>query len=84
MTKLKSDCSPSEYSDQPGPPPSLISLRCPHEESLGPYLHTEWTSKTDQTGRMAHSFCWFVMSRLIYNVSGFLVQAFALKKHNYS
>ena len=23
-------------SDQPGHPPSLISLRCPHEESLGP------------------------------------------------
>ena len=26
----------SEDSDQPGHPPSLISLRCPHEESLGP------------------------------------------------
>ena len=30
-------CVPSgEDSDQPGHPPSLISLRCPHEESLGP------------------------------------------------
>ena len=29
-------CAPSEDSDQPGHPPSLISLRCPHEESLGP------------------------------------------------
>ena len=28
-------CAPSEDSDQPGHPPSLISLRCPHEESLG-------------------------------------------------
>ena len=29
-------CALSEDSDQPGHPPSLISLRCPHEESLGP------------------------------------------------
>ena len=28
--------APSEDSDQPGHPPSLISLHCPHEESLGP------------------------------------------------
>ena len=28
--------APSEDSDQPGHLPSLISLRCPHEESLGP------------------------------------------------
>ena len=26
----------SEDSDQPGHPPSLISLRCPHEEPLDP------------------------------------------------
>ena len=29
------------------------SLRCPHEESLGPYLPIERTAKTDQTGRMS-------------------------------
>ena len=28
-------CAPSEDSDQPG---HLISLRCPHKESLGPEL----------------------------------------------
>ena len=28
--------APSEDSDQPGYPPSPISLRCPHEKSLGP------------------------------------------------
>ena len=28
--------APSEDSDQPGHLPCLISLRCPHEESLGP------------------------------------------------
>ena len=48
-----------ENSDQPGRPPSLIRLRCPHEETLGPQLPTERTVKTDQTGRMrlrlAHS-----------------------------
>ena len=32
----KMACAPSEESDQPGNPPSLISLCCPHEESLGP------------------------------------------------
>ena len=32
----KMACVPSEDSDQSGHPSSLISLRCPHEESLGP------------------------------------------------
>ena len=32
----KMTCAPSEDSDQPGHPPSLTSLRCPHEETLGP------------------------------------------------
>ena len=32
----QSACAPSEDSDQPEHPPSLISHRCPHEESLGP------------------------------------------------
>ena len=31
----KMTCAPNENSDQPGHLPSLISLRCPHEESLG-------------------------------------------------
>ena len=32
----KMACAPSEDTDQPGHPPSLISLCCPHEETLGP------------------------------------------------
>ena len=32
----KMACAPSEDSDQSGHPPSLISLCCLHEESLGP------------------------------------------------
>ena len=32
----KMTCAPSEDSAQPGHPPSLISLRCPDEERLGP------------------------------------------------
>ena len=28
--------APNEDSDQPGHPPRLISLQCPHEETLGP------------------------------------------------
>ena len=42
----KMACAPSEDSDQPGHPPSLISLRCPHEESFGPLLPIERTAKT--------------------------------------
>ena len=38
-------CAPSEDSDQPGHPPSLISLHCQHKESLVPYLLTERISK---------------------------------------
>ena len=38
--------------DQPGHPPSLISLRCPHEETLGPLLPIERTAKTDQNRQM--------------------------------
>ena len=34
MTK-RSECAPSEDSDQPRHPPSLIRVRCPYEESLG-------------------------------------------------
>ena len=45
-------CAPREDSDQPGHKPSLISLRCPHEETLGPQLSIEHTAKTDQTRRM--------------------------------
>ena len=39
-------CAPSEDSDLPGHLPSLISLRCRHEESLGTELPTECTAKT--------------------------------------
>ena len=43
---------PSEDSDQPGHPPSLISLRCLHEETLGSQLPIERTAKTDKTGQL--------------------------------
>ena len=42
-------CAHSKDLDHPGHPASLISLRCPHEESLGPQLPT---AKSDQTGLM--------------------------------
>ena len=44
--------APSKDSDQPGCPPSLISLHCPNEVSLGPMLSSKCTGMTDQTGRM--------------------------------
>ena len=48
----KMTCAPSENSDQPRHPPSLISLRCLHEEALGPQLPIECTS-----------FCWFCRAK---------------------
>ena len=41
----KMTCVPSKDSDQSGHPLSLISLRCPHEDSLGPWLSLECTVK---------------------------------------
>ena len=37
-------CACSEVSDQPGPP-SLISIRCPHKETLFPKLSIEGTAR---------------------------------------
>ena len=45
-------CAPSKDSDQPGHPPSLISLRCPLEEALGPGLPIEHTAKTQRVLRL--------------------------------
>ena len=62
-------CAPSEDSAQ-----ADQSLRCPHEESLGPQLPIQRTAKTDQTGRTSRlirvfaessHFIGFVMRRLI-------------------
>ena len=65
----QSGCAPSEDSDRLGHLPSLISLRCPHEESSGPYLPIEQTAKTlirlggcpgwSESSLGAPSFCWF-------------------------
>ena len=41
-------CASSKDSDQPGLPPCLISLQCPHDEAFGPSLPTKCTAKTDQ------------------------------------
>ena len=53
-------------------PPSLISLRCPHEETLGPQLHVELTAKTlqaDMSLRWAHRlFCWFCHEAAILKI----------------
>ena len=47
MTKTnKMACTHSEDSDLPGHPPSLISLRCSHQESLCPFLPIECTANT--------------------------------------
>ena len=57
----KMTCAPTEDSD----PPSLISLHCPHDEALGPWLPILRTAKTlirlgEWPLRWVHkSFCWF-------------------------
>ena len=45
----KMACAPSEDSDRPGHPPSLISLRWPHEKSSSPKLPIECTAQTELT-----------------------------------
>ena len=60
-----------EDSDQPGYPPSLISLRCPHEEAFGPWLPSERTAKTDQSGRTPR-LIWVFARRTCHSV-GFVV-----------
>ena len=47
----QSDCAPSEHSDQPGHPPSLIRVFAVLMKKAW-VLSTEHTAKTDQTGRM--------------------------------
>ena len=53
--------APSEDSDQPGHPPSLIGIRCQHEERLGPQLPIVIADAlVDLSLRWAHrSFCLF-------------------------
>ena len=47
------------------PAQSYQSLRCPHEESLGPQLPIEYTAKTlirlggSESSLGTHPFCWF-------------------------
>ena len=53
-------CVPSKDSDQPGHLPSLISLRCLHEETLGPWLSLECTVKT--LIRLGGCPCWSVFA----------------------
>ena len=42
------------------------SLRCPHEESLGPYLPIKHTAKTHLTGRMPRLICAFPGHTVIF------------------
>ena len=52
--------APSEDSDQPGHPPSLISVfTCAHwVAKVAMFVHAE-SEGSDQTGRAHMSFCWF-------------------------
>ena len=64
--------SPSEDSDQPGHVPSLISIRCLHEETMEPKLptDTECTAKIDQAVRMRRLI--FVLAGRICHFAGLL------------
>ena len=62
-------CTLSEDSDQPAFAQSDQSLRCPHEESLGPLLTIECTAKADLSFRWVHShFVGSVMRWLNYEL----------------
>ena len=51
--------APSEDTDQPMHPPSLISLHCPHKETLGPHTHWAHCEDSDQTGWIPRLICVF-------------------------
>ena len=53
--------------------PSLISLRCSHEETLGPELPIQHSEDADQTGQM---------SRLILVFAGHTGQIFVFVFHD--
>ena len=75
---VESDRSINIVCVRPSIRPSDQSVRCLHEESLGPWLSTERTTKTDQTGWMPRlirvfagrtgHFDGFVMLWLIYYI----------------
>ena len=63
MTKVtKRHVRPSKTQISLGIAQSDQSLRCPHEESLGPKLPIECSAKTDQTGRMLGAVILLVLS----------------------
>ena len=73
-------CVSSEDSDQPGHPPSLISLQCPHEEKKGQDLaifrmHSE---DSDQTGRMPR-LSWVFAGRTGHFVGFDMLQLISVK-----
>ena len=76
----QNDCAPSEDSDQPGHPPSLISLRCALNGTL---LCAQWVVKdpsflhadsqdSDQTGRMPRLI--WVFAGCTYHFVGFVMR----------
>ena len=58
-------CAPSEDSDQPGDPLSLISHRCPHEETWVLSYPLSAQRVSDQTGRMPRLIWVFARRTLI-------------------
>ena len=83
MTNQQNECAPSKDSDQPGHPPSLISLAVhpmaswvPKVSSCGQWrLWSDWEdAQADLSLRWMHShFVGFVMSQLVYQPLGFAV-----------
>ena len=65
----KMTCAPSEDSDQPGRPPSLIILRCLHEETLGPELPIKRTTKTGRMPRLI-----WVFTGCTSHIVGFVIR----------
>ena len=73
-------CVPSADSDQPGRPPSLISLRCPRGGTWDPWLSFKITAKTliglggspgwSESALCPQPLCWFsrVAAQLSYHV----------------
>ena len=60
----QSDYTPNEHSDQPRHPPSLKSLHCSHDETLGHCYPMSAQWRPDQTGRMFRLIWIFALCRV--------------------
>ena len=80
QNQLNGNCTQRRHWSACASAQSDQSLRCPHEETLGPQLPLERTAKTDQTGRMQRLI--WVVARHKGHFVGFVMRWLTFRKCN--